>query len=354
MSFFLRYFLILITVTVFTIDATAAAKQSSSKSTKKTTAVKSQGRGVPNLAKAPYASAIVVDVSTGNVLFEDKADSPAFPASVVKLMDLLIIQEKIEQGSLKLTDMVKATAEATRMGGSGVYLKEHEEFSVEEMLFALMIKSANDAALALAIHVAGSRDAFVQLMNEKAVALGMTSTKFVTPHGLPPSRGQSPDVTSARDISLLCLELVKHPDVFKYTSSPLRYFRDNKLEMRTHNNLLGKFQGCDGFKTGWWREAGYSLAATAMRDNRRVIAVVMGSTSKELRDSKANELLSSAFMNLPPLPPPPPVKHVVLEEIQPPFWSPAKIVVLSLIALVLLLAAARAVMKRFSNISKYN
>ena len=256
-----------------------------------------------NIARDPYVGAIVIDADTGETLFSDQADQWAYPASVLKLMDLYIILEKIQEGKLTLADQVHVTAEASRMGGSQVYLKEHELFTIEELLYALMIQSANDAATALAIHIAGSKDGFVSLMNEKARELGMTSTRFVSVHGLPPSADQDPDRTTARDIALLSRALLKFPEVFSYTSTRERTFRPDAKEpfiMRTHNNLLGKFEGCDGFKTGYFRAAGFSISATAKRGGNRIIAVILGSTTKQVRDAKAAELLSKGFLIAPP------------------------------------------------------
>ena len=260
------------------------------------------------VARNPYLSAIAVDAVNGTVLFEDNADTPGYPASMVKLMDLLILLEKIEKGAVKLTDKVEVNAEVSHIGGSRVYLKEHEVFSVDDLLYAMIIQSANDAATALALHVAGSKEGFVQLMNERAAALGMKSTKFSSVHGLPPQKGTQPDLTTARDMTLLCRELFKHPETFRYTSAKVRTFRENPLFiMRTHNHLLGVVNGCDGLKTGYYTAAGFSICGTALRGERRVLAVVMGSTDPKVRDAKAAEIINTAFLKLPPPPPPPPV-----------------------------------------------
>lgn len=254
------------------------------------------------LSRDPYLGAIVVDAASGRVLFEDSADAVGYPASVLKLMDLLIILEKVDQGALRLDDKVTISAEASKIGGSQVYLAEKEVFTIDELLYALMIQSANDAATALAIHVAGSRDGFVQLMNEKARALGMTHTQFSTVHGLPPSAGQEPDRTTARDLSILGRELARHPDVFRYTSTQVRGFRNNTFEMRNHNKLLGTVAGVDGFKTGYFGAAGFSMVVTAQRDGVRIIAVVLGSVSRPGRDAKASELLAKGFLAMPRAP----------------------------------------------------
>lgn len=254
---------------------------------------------LPSLARDPYVGAIVVDAADGRVLWEERADAPAYPASVLKLMDLLIILEKVEQGALGLQDVVKVTAEASQIGGSQVYLKEHEEFTVDELLYAMMIQSANDAAAALALHIAGTRPAFVELMNERAKGLGMTATTFYSVHGLPPGPGQQPDVTTARDLARLGVALCRRPEVFNYTSVRTRGFRNDTFMMQTHNHLLGSFEGCDGFKTGYFRSAGYSMVATARRGDRRVVAVVLGSLTREGRDAKVRELLSRGLVSPP-------------------------------------------------------
>jgi len=250
----------------------------------------------------PYMGAIVIDADTGQIYFEDHSDVKGYPASILKMMDLLICLEKINAGVMRLDEKITISAEASKMGGSQVFLKENEIFTVDELLYACMVQSANDAATALAIHAAGSKERFVALMNQRARELGMKSTEFHSIHGLPPAKGQLPDVTTARDLTRLARELLKYPDCLRYTSCRERMFRDNKFEMRNHNQLLWSFPGCDGFKTGYFTKAGYSIVATAKRDNSRVIAVVLGSTSKKLRNSKAAELLTMGFAMAPEKP----------------------------------------------------
>lgn len=251
-------------------------------------------------SKHPYLGAIVVDAATGKVLFDDNPDAQAPPASIVKLMDLLIVLEQVKSRAISLQDPIIIPAEAAKIGGSQVYLKQGEIFTVDELLYALMVQSANDAATALAIHVAGTKDAFVDLMNRKARELGMTDTTFHSVHGLPPGKGQMPDLTSPRDISRLCRELLKW-DALRYTSVKERPFRPDSSRpfiMRNHNHLLGNFDGCDGLKTGYYRAAGYSIAATAARKGRRVIAVVFGSVSSRMRDKQTKNLLAKGLTAL--------------------------------------------------------
>ena len=280
---------------------TEAAAAATAKSNAASPAAKSP-RGRP-IARDPWLGAIVLDAATGKVLYEDQADAKGYPASVLKLMDLLIILEKIEQKQLSLQDQVPVSAKASHTGGSRVWLKEKESFTVDEMLYALMIQSANDAAGALAEKVAGSTDGFIELMNRRAKELGMNSTVFHSVHGLPPGKGQEHDVTTARDLSILCRELLKHPDTLRYTSVRARPFRPDvaghTVNMTAHNHLLGHVEGCDGLKTGYITASGFSIAVTAARHGQRVIVIVFDSTSLKVRDAKAAELVAKGFAALP-------------------------------------------------------
>lgn len=256
------------------------------------------------IARNPYVGAIVIDAGTGAVLFEDGADTPAYPASVTKLMTFAVVMDRVIAGQLTIATPITVSAEAAKTGGSQVYLKQGEVFTVDDLLVALIVSSANDAAVALATHVGGSREGFVALMNEKARALGMSGTRFTSPHGLPPSRGQEPDVSTARDLATLSRHLIERERVLDYSSIKVRMLRANTanpFEMRSHNHLLGKFPGCDGLKTGYFRAAGFSLAATAERNGRRLIAVVLGSDASKLRDFKVMELLERGFAQAAPV-----------------------------------------------------
>lgn len=255
-----------------------------------------------SIAQDPYISALVIDADTGNTLFEANADTQVYPASVLKLMDLYVILDRIEQGALKLDEMVPVTVEAAKTGGSQVYLDPKEQFTVEDLLYALMVQSANDAAVALATHIAGSKEGFVALMNQKAKALGMNHSEFHSVHGLPPSKDQKPDITTARDLAILCQALAKNPEALKYTGTQTKGFRGDSFIMRNHNKLLTQYSGCDGFKTGYYTAAGFSIAATAKKGGVRIIALVMGSKDRKVRDAKAMELLSKGFAMVPPRP----------------------------------------------------
>ncbi len=257
---------------------------------------------VKSLAQDPYVSALVIDADTGKILFSEQPDKVVYPASVLKLMNVLVILKQLEQGKVKLDDMVQVTVEAAKTGGSQVYLDPKEQFPLEDLLYALAVQSANDAAVALATHIAGSKEGFIALMNQQAAELGMKSSHFHSVHGLPPSEGQLPDETTASDLAILCRELAKRPNALKYTGTKEREFRDGKFIMRNHNHLLGTVDGCDGFKTGYYEAAGFSIAATAKRGGVRIIAIVMGSKDRKVRDAKTRELLAKGFSLVPPKP----------------------------------------------------
>lgn len=254
----------------------------------------------PGKPRAPYIGAIVMDANSGEVLFEENADSPGSPASTLKLMTLLLVQEEIAAGKAGLDDMVKISDEAYETGGSQVYLDPKETVPVEDLLYALMIQSANDAAVALAEHVAGSKESFVQRMNARAEELGMRNTRFATVHGLRPDPGQPWNVTTARDMAILARELCRHPEVFRYTSAVYRQFktafRKQAFDMRTHNPFLkNEVEGCDGFKTGYTSTAGWSIVVTCKRDGRRLNVVVLSSDARLTRDAAAEKLLEKGF-----------------------------------------------------------
>ncbi|MCK9293570.1 MAG: D-alanyl-D-alanine carboxypeptidase [Desulfobulbaceae bacterium] len=279
------------------------------------------------LSRDPYVSALVIDADSGKTLFEENADAQVYPASVLKLMNLYVILDRVAQGALKLDEMVQVTAEAAKTGGSQVYLDPKEQFSVEDLIYALMVQSANDAAVALATHIAGSKEGFIALMNQKAQELGMKNSHFYSVHGLPPSAGQQPDVTTARDLAILCRELAKRPEALKYTGTQTRGFRDDKFIMRNHNKLLTRVPGCDGFKTGYYDAAGFSIAATAKRAGVRIIALVMGSKDRKVRDAKAAELLAKGFILVPPqLQPPQAAAAPLPVAAQPLQTAPAAVI----------------------------
>jgi D-alanyl-D-alanine carboxypeptidase (penicillin-binding protein 5/6) len=305
-------------------------------------------------SREPYYGAVVIDAATGQILQEDHAAAVSYPASMVKLMNLFLILDDLNAGKLRLDEPVTVTREVSLIGGRQVWLKEGEVFPLEELIYATMIHSANDAAAALAIRASGSRDAHAARMTAKARELGLRNTVFNTVHGLPPGAGQEADVTSALDMALLAKALLEaHPEALKYTSIATRPFReegkDGFVLLTSSNKLLGKTPGCDGLKTGYFYAGGFSITATAERDGRRVIAVILGSKDKNVRDAKAAAWIESGFAKLPPLPPPPaietlPVPEPVAEDVAPAkkhdFLMPV------LIGLPVLIAAAIAVLRR--------
>jgi D-alanyl-D-alanine carboxypeptidase (penicillin-binding protein 5/6) len=253
------------------------------------------------VSRDPYAGAIVVDAATGDVLFDRNPDVRAYPASVVKMMVLLLILDAVDADHLTLDDPVTVTAASSTIGGSQVYLKDFEVFSVDELLYAMTVMSANDAAVALAIHYMGSKEVFVDLMNKRAKRIGMKDTVFHSVHGLPPGRGQKPDVSTPRDIAKLCRELLKKPDALRYTSTWRRYFRTEAKApflLENRNPLIKTMEGCDGFKTGFFYAAGFSIAATAVDDDHRAIAVILGAKSQRVRDRAAERMLKEGLKEL--------------------------------------------------------
>jgi serine-type D-Ala-D-Ala carboxypeptidase (penicillin-binding protein 5/6) len=250
----------------------------------------------------PYLGAIAVETSTGKVLFEDGADRVGYPASMIKLMTLFVTLDRAAGGEVSLDDPVRVSREAEAVGGRQVWLAAGEVFALRELLYAMMVHSANDAAAAVAEHVGGGdRAVFVGWMNRKAVELGMNSTVFHNVHGLPPDHARDADCSTARDIARLARALLDaYPEALSYTSVRRRPFRPSKpMTLTSPNALLSTFPGCDGLKTGYFRLAGFSVAATAERGGARVIAVVLGCRSKETRNRVAAEILEAAFARLP-------------------------------------------------------
>lgn len=281
-----------------------------------------------------YKGAIVIDAATGQSVFEDNPDVVSPPASVTKLMTFLIVHDALAAGRIALTTPVTVDATDQSMGGTQVNLAAGETFTVEELLYALLVESANDAAHALTHAAAGNRAEFVALMNARAKALGMTNTVFRSPHGLPaaskkPSDG---DLTSPRDLALLSRELVTKTDVLRYSSVRTRPFAEGlraaTLHMLNHNKLMGKVAGVDGLKTGYTKHAGFCLAATAQRGNQRIIVVTMGSATSKGRDLRIAKLIEDSFPLIPATSvfkgyTPPPSSPITAETASPVTAAPA-------------------------------
>ncbi len=240
-------------------------------------------------------SAILMEATTGTVLYEYNADTALPPASVTKIMTLLLVMEEIDKGTLKYTDTVTTSAYAASMGGSQIYLKEGEQMSVEDMIKSVVISSANDAAVALAEHICGSEDVFVQRMNEKADELGMNNTHFENTNGLDDTVLNH--LTSARDIAIMSRELIKYEDILKYSSTWMDTVRNGSFGLTNTNRLVRFYQGATGLKTGSTAKAKFCVSATAKRNNMHLICVVMGAPSSDVRNSIATQLLNWGFAN---------------------------------------------------------
>jgi D-alanyl-D-alanine carboxypeptidase (penicillin-binding protein 5/6) len=243
----------------------------------------------------PYKAYIVVEANTGKIIEGENIDVKRPPASITKLMVACIVMEKLATGAVKLTDQIIVSKNASNIGGSQVYLKEGETFTLEELMKAMMIHSANDAAYAISEHVAGSIDDMIKLMNEKAKIMGLNNTEFHSVHGLPPSKGEKEDLTTCNDLATLSREILKYPKIIEWMGTKTDSFRNGKFVLSNTNKLLTKFPGTDGLKTGYYSESGFNIAATAKKEELRFIVVVMGSPSGKIRDDVAIEKLKKAF-----------------------------------------------------------
>ncbi len=238
-------------------------------------------------------SAVLMEASTGTVLFAQNAAEALPPASVTKVMTLLLVMEALDNGNFTLTDRVSVSKNAASMGGSQVFLEEGERMTVEDLLKCTVIASANDAALALAEYVAGSESAFVARMNERASQLGLTSTHFENVTGLDDTVTRHE--TSAADIAVMTKELLSHPTILNYSSLWQDTIRGGAFTLTNTNRLVRFYDGCNGMKTGSTDKAGYCVSVTATRDGMTLIAVVMGAESRDSRNAIARTLLDYGF-----------------------------------------------------------
>ena len=254
-------------------------------------AVRAEGLDVP----AP--SAILMDAATGTVLYEKNADEKLPPASVTKIMTLLLVMEALDSGSIGWGDMVTASEAAAAKGGSQVYLEVGEQMSMDEMLKSVVVSSANDCATALAEHVAGSEAAFVEKMNVRAAELGMENTHFVNCTGLDDGENASEHLTTARDIAIMSRELLTHEEIKKYTTIWMDTVRNGQFGLSNTNKLVRFYEGTTGLKTGYTSTAGHCLSASAERDGMELIAVVLHCESSTDRFRSAKALLDYGFAN---------------------------------------------------------
>lgn len=245
--------------------------------------------------KLECKSAMLMEANTGEILYEQNADEALPPASVTKVMTLLLVMEAIDEGKISLDDTVTTSAHAASMGGSQIFLKEGETMSVEDMLKSVVIASANDAACALAEFVSGSETAFVKRMNERAAELGMKNTSFENTNGLDDTAEKH--LTSARDIAIMSRELIKHKKILEYSSIWMDTVRNGLFGLTNTNRLVRFYRGCTGLKTGSTSKAGFCVSATAVRDGVSLICVIMGAESGDKRNAIAAGLLDWGFAN---------------------------------------------------------
>ncbi len=244
----------------------------------------------------PAKSAVLMDVATGTLLYEQDAHTPLAPASVTKVMTMLLIMEAIDSGRIGWNDTVTTSESAAAKGGSQVYLKVGETMSVSDMVKSIAVSSANDCACAMAEHIAGSESAFVDLMNKRAKELGMNDTNFVNCTGLDDDDSAKNHKTSAYDIALMSRELLKnHPDIKKYTTIWMDTVRNGAFGLSNTNKLVRFYQGATGLKTGFTSQAGYCLSASAAREKMELVAVVMGSESSKERFAACKSMLDYGF-----------------------------------------------------------
>lgn len=238
------------------------------------------------------ASAILIEQTTGQILYSHNIHEQLRPASVTKVMSILLIMESLDSGKISLTDSVPCSENAASMGGSQIWLDPRETLTVDEMLKAICVNSANDCVVAMAEYVAGSEDGFVQMMNDKAKELGMNDTTFKNCHGL----DEDGHVTSSYDIALMSKELLNnHPNITNYTTIWMDSLRDGKSELSNTNKLIRTYKGATGLKTGSTSLALYNLSASATRDDLSLIAVIMKAPSTKIRFSEAQKLLDYGF-----------------------------------------------------------
>ncbi len=236
-------------------------------------------------------SAFSVEAETGLVLFEHNADVVRPPASMIKIMQMLLVAEGLERGDWTLQTPIEASRHAQRMGGTQVFLHKGEVHPLEALMQAVAVSSANDAAMAVAEGLWGSEENYLIAVNERARELGMDSSEFHSVHGLPPDRGEEPDKTTARDMAALARACVRHPQILEWTNTVSFELRPGEGKKYTTNTLMRQMQECDGLKTGYIRSAKFCITATAEREGIRIISVVMGHDDKRARFDLAERLL---------------------------------------------------------------
>lgn len=257
-------------------------------------AVKAEEQGGNGGIDVEARSALLMEAKSGTVVYEKNSHEKFAPASVTKIMTMLLAMEAVDSGKIKFDDKITASENAKKMGGSTMLLDVGEVRTVEEILKGIAIASGNDAAVAMGEYLAGTQDAFVEIMNKRAQELGMKDTNFKNCTGLP-AEGH---LSSAHDISLMSRELLKHPAILKYTGTYMDSIsegRKSPIELVNHNKLVRFFAGCDGLKTGYTEEAKYCISATATKDGVRMLSVIMGAPTYKVRNRDASMLLNYGF-----------------------------------------------------------
>lgn len=253
-----------------------------------------QAAALPEMG-ALNAKSAALYAANGQELFAYNADEQLQPASVTKIMTMLLAMEALERGEVTLDTMITGSEYACSMGGTQVWLEPGEQMSLNDMLKAIAVGSANDCAVAVAEHLAGTEAAFVERMNQRAAGLGCTNTQFINANGLD-GMGQK-TMTSARDIALISCELLRHPKILEYTGIWMDSIRDGKFSLANTNKMLKSYPGLTGLKTGYIAEAGFCISASAERDGLSLVAVVMAAPTKETRMADASALLNYGFAN---------------------------------------------------------
>lgn len=299
---FLLLFIIVFTLTlpcfaeetsyVWSSSSTPVRSSNTENMTNNTTATSSNIETNSDTLNLESASAILIEQSTGQVLYEHNSHEQLRPASVTKVMSILLIMEALDSGRITLSDSIPCSENAASMGGSQIWLDPRETLTVDEMLKAICVASANDCVVAMAEYIAGSEETFVQMMNNKAKELGMNDTTFKNSHGL----DEDGHVTSSYDIALMSRELLsKHPQITQYTTIWTDTLRDGKSELTNTNKLIRTYKGATGLKTGSTGLALYNLSASSTRDDLSLIAVIMKAPSTKVRFAEAQKLLDYGF-----------------------------------------------------------
>ena len=250
---------------------------------------------IPVLSPLDCKSAVLMEAETGRILYEQNADEALPPASVTKVMTLLLTMEAIEKGTITLDQMLTTSDHAASMGGTQVFLEVGEQMSVEDLLKSVIIASANDAAVVLAESIAGSEESFVSMMNNRASELGMNNTHFENTNGLDDTAVKH--VTSARDIAIMSRELIRHKKILEYSSIWMDTVRNGEFGLTNTNRLIRFYKGATGLKTGSTSKAKFCISATAKRDGMHLIAVIMGAQTRDVRNAEATKLLDWGFAN---------------------------------------------------------